>query len=154
MNAPNPNNAMLDLIPFNIPAAPVIPNLIPQDPRQRQKEENLQNWNWDVVIDVDMIPDEDEEMNDVDIIPSEEVIGVEMIPDEELIDVDMTLDEGDAGGLDLEELFGLGLDDDDIMPNPAGPNINVQRQNTVQVLNRHCVYNIMNKGDLMSEDEE
>ncbi|GJS30350.1 hypothetical protein Tco_0490970 [Tanacetum coccineum] len=144
MNAPNPNNAMLDLLPFNISAAPVIPNPIPQDPRQRQREENLRNWNWDVVIDVDMIPDEDEEMTDVDIIPTEEVIGViylkfiketyspaplydftEMIPDEELIDVDMTLDEGESGGLDLEELFGLGLDDDDIMPNPAGPNINV-----------------------------
>ncbi|GKE21389.1 hypothetical protein Tco_1432901, partial [Tanacetum coccineum] len=104
---------------------------IPQDPRQRQREENLRNWNWDAVIDVDMIPDEDEEMTDVDIIPTEEVIGVEMIPDEELIDVDMTLNEGDAGGLDLEELFGLGLDDEDIMPNPAGPNIDAQRQNTV-----------------------
>ncbi|GJV70169.1 hypothetical protein Tco_1485678 [Tanacetum coccineum] len=77
-----------------------------------------------------------------------------MIPDEELIDVDMTLDEGDADGLDLEELFGIGLDDGDIMPNPAGPNINAQRQNTVQVLNRHRVYNIVNEGDLMSEDEE
>ncbi|GJV69945.1 hypothetical protein Tco_1485454 [Tanacetum coccineum] len=111
MNVPNPNNAMLDLLPFNIPAAPVIPNLIPQDPRQRQGEENLQNWNWDTVIDVDM-----------------------------------TLDKGDVGGFDLEELFGLGLDDEDIMPNLVGPNINAQRQNTVQVLNRHRVYNIMNGG--------
>ncbi|GKA98577.1 hypothetical protein Tco_0826514 [Tanacetum coccineum] len=97
---------------------------------------------------------EDEETTDVDIIPAEEVIGVEMIPDEELIDFDMTLDEGDAGGLDLEELFGLGLDDEDIMPNPVGPNINAQRQNTMQVLNKHRVYNIMNEGNLMSDDEE
>nr|GEU64279.1 hypothetical protein [Tanacetum cinerariifolium] len=135
MNTPNPNNAMLDLLPFNIPIAPVIPNL-------------------DAVIDMYMIPDEDEKMNDADIIPAEEVISVEMILDEELIYVDMTLNEGDVGGLDLEELFGLGLDDDDIMPNPVGPNINAQRQNTVRVSNRHRVYNIMNEGDLMSEDEE
>ncbi|GJV16127.1 hypothetical protein Tco_1361450 [Tanacetum coccineum] len=93
-----------------------------------------------------MTLDEDEEMTDVDIILTEEVIGVEMIPDEELIDVDMTLDEGDVGGFDLEELFGLGLDNEDIMPNLTGPNINAQRQNTVQVLNRHRVYNIMNGG--------
>ncbi|GKC01540.1 hypothetical protein Tco_0987676 [Tanacetum coccineum] len=119
-----------------------------------KRNESVLAHGLDHLIDVDMIPDEDEEMNGVDIILAEEVIGVEMIPDEELIDFDMTLDEGDAGGLDLEELFGLGLDDEDIMPNPVGPNINAQRQNTMQVLNKHRVYNIMNEGNLMSDDEE
>ncbi|GJV97626.1 hypothetical protein Tco_1549203 [Tanacetum coccineum] len=94
---------------------------IRQGPRQRQREENLRNWNWEEVIDVDLIPDED--MDGVD-------------------------------GLDMEELFGLGLEDDDIMSNPAGPNINSQRQNTVQVLNKHRVYNIMYENDQMDETDE
>ncbi|GJZ81675.1 hypothetical protein Tco_0646669 [Tanacetum coccineum] len=139
MNAPNPDNAMLDLLSFNMQDAAVIPNMIShfyirQGPQQRQKEEYLRNWNWEEVIDVDLIPDEDMDVDmtpDVDMVPN-----VDMVPDEEGVD-----------GLDLEELFGLGLDDDDIMPNHVGPNTNAQRQNTVQVLNRHRVYNIMYEND-------
>ena len=44
-----------------------------QDTRQRQREENLRNWNWVEVIDVDMIPDDD-------------IIDVDTIMDEQLVD--------------------------------------------------------------------
>nr|GEW03272.1 hypothetical protein [Tanacetum cinerariifolium] len=97
------------------------------------------------VIDVDLILDEDIDVDintDVDIVPNVDM--VDMVPDEEV--ADMVPNE--------EELFGLGLDDDDIMPNPAGPNMNAQRQNTVQMLNRHRVYNIMYENDQMDETDE
>ncbi|PWA69218.1 hypothetical protein CTI12_AA236870 [Artemisia annua] len=115
-----------------------------QDTRQRQREENLRNWNWEEVIDVDMIPDED--IIDVDMIPDEEVNDADMILDEEFVDDDMILDEEFGNGLHLEELFGLRLTDEDIMPNgvrPNMPNINAQRDNTIQVLNRHRVYSVL-----------
>nr|GEW21057.1 elongation factor 2-like [Tanacetum cinerariifolium] len=44
-------------------------------------EENHGNWNYEEVIDVDIIPDE--EVIDVDMIPDEDVIDVDMISDEE-----------------------------------------------------------------------
>nr|GEW15701.1 hypothetical protein [Tanacetum cinerariifolium] len=113
----------------------------------------LDEENWEEVIDVDMILVEDMDVDmttDVNIIP--DVDMVDMVPDEEV--ADMVLDEEGSNGLDLEELFGLGLDDDDIMPNPVGPNINAQKQNMVQVLNRHCVYNIMYENDQMDETDE
>ncbi|GJT12450.1 hypothetical protein Tco_0859492 [Tanacetum coccineum] len=105
------------------------------------------------VIDVDLIPDEDMDVDmttDVDIVPNVDM--VDMVLDEEV--ADMVPDEEGSDGLDLEELFGLGLDDDDIMPNPAGPNINAQSQNTVRVLNRHHVYNIVYENDQIVETGE
>ncbi|GJW51113.1 hypothetical protein Tco_0092464, partial [Tanacetum coccineum] len=116
MNAPNPDNAILDLLPFNMQDAAIIPNMIRQGPRQRQREDNLRNWNWEEVIDFDLIPDEDVDVDmttNVDILL--DVDMVDMVPDEEV--ADMVPDEEGYDGLHLEELFELGLYDDDIMPN-------------------------------------
>ena len=136
-----------------------------QDTRQSQREENLRNWNWEEVIDVDMIPDED-------------IIDVDMIPDEDISDLEeeevliatlykitsltlkinnfLTLQVGH--GLPLEDLFDeLGLTDEDIMPNGVGPNmanINTQRENVIRVLNRHRVYSVLDGSDLMDETDD
>ena len=137
-----------------------------QDDRQRQREENLRNWNWEEVIDVDMIPDEN--IIDVDMIPDEDFSYLE--EEEEVliatlykitsvtlkINNFLTLQVGH--GLPLEDLFDeLGLTDEDIMPigvQPNMPNINGQRENVIRVLNRHRVYSVLDESDLMDETDD